>query len=291
MSRMQFRPLRAFEAGTEYRLLPFRFMRWHEGSVLLTNECGEYEFVSADAFTAFTQHRLESTNPSYANLKAKHFLRDSESTLPIELLATKLRTKRSVLEGFTRLHILVTTLRCDHTCPYCQVSRVTEDRVRYDMSLDTASRAVDWVFRSPAKELKIEFQGGEPTLNWSVLAHVVATATARAEAEGREVEYVIATNLSSIDDEMLGFCRAHRIHLSTSLDGPADLHNANRPRTGRDSYERLRRNLARTRAMLGHDQVSALMTTTPASLGRPEEIIVEYVSLGFDSIFLRPISP
>ena len=291
MSRLQFRPPSAFEPCSEYRLLPFRFMRWHDGSVLLTNECGEYEFVSADAFTAFARHRLESVHPSYANLKAKHFLNDSESTVPIELLATKVRTKRSVLEGFTRLHILVVTLRCDHTCPYCQVSRVTEDRVRFDMSLETASRAVDWIFRAPAKELKIEFQGGEPTLNWPVVEHVVTAATRRAEAERRDVEYVIATNLSSIDHEMLHFCRAHRIHLSTSLDGPADLHNANRPRPGRDSYERLRRNLDRARAMLGHDQVSALMTTTPASLGRPREIIDEYVRLGFDSVFLRPISP
>jgi uncharacterized protein len=42
---------------------------------------------------------------------------------------------------------------------------------------------------------------------------------------------------------------------------------------------------------LGHDQVSALMTTTPASLTRSRDIIDEYVGLGFDSIFLRPISP
>lgn len=291
MSRIQFRPLNVFETGGEYRLLPFRFMRWHDGNVLLTNEGGDYEFVSADAFAALTHHRLESTHQSYANLKAKHFLSDPDSTVPMELLATKVRTKRSVLEGFTRLHILVVTLRCDHTCPYCQVSRVTEDRVRFDMSFDTASRAVDWIFRSPAKELKIEFQGGEPTMNWPVLAHVVTTASARAKAQGREVEYVIATNLSSINDEMLHFCRAHRIHLSTSLDGPAQLHNANRPRPGRDSYERLTANLERARALLGQDQVSALMTTTPAALKWPKEIIDEYVGLGFDSVFLRPISP
>jgi His-Xaa-Ser system radical SAM maturase HxsB len=292
MSPSPFRPLSAFETGNaEYRLLPFRFMRWQDNSVLLTNECGEHEFVSAETFAALTDHRLVSTHTSYANLKAKHFLNDTESTLPIELLATKVRTKRSFLDGFTRLHIFVATLRCDHTCPYCQVSRVTEDRVRFDMSLETASRATDWVFRAPAKELKIEFQGGEPTLNWPVIGHVVGAASARAEAEGRTVDFVIATNLSSIDDEMLRFCKEHRIHLSTSLDGPADLHNANRPRPGRDSYERLRMNLHRARAVLGHDQVSALMTTTPASLVRPKEIIDEYVELGFDSVVLRPISP
>lgn len=293
MSPPLFRPLTEFEDSnaTNYRLLPFRFMRWPDDLVLLTNECGEFEFVSPDTFAALANHRLPSGDPSYVNLKSKHFLSDKQSLVPLELLATKVRTKRSFLCGFTRLHIFVTTLRCDHTCSYCQVSRVTEDRTRFDMSLDTATRATEWVFRSPAKEFKIEFQGGEPTLNWPTIVHVVSTATERANTEGRTVEFVIATNLSTIDDEMLRFCKEHRIQLSPSLDGPADLHNANRPRPGRDSYERFRTNLARARAVLGHDQVSALMTTSPASLMHPKDIIDEYVTLGFDSVFLRPISP
>lgn len=292
MSPSPFRQTSAFAPDrSAYQLLPFRFMRWNDESVLVTNEVGEFEFLAADAFASLTAHQLPAADPAYANLKSKHFLRDTESTLPLELLATKVRTKRSFLEGFTRLHIFVTTLRCDHSCPYCQVSRVTEDRTRFDMSLDTARRAVDWVFQSPASELKIEFQGGEPTLNWPVIEYVVETASARAAAESRMVDFVIATNLSVISDEMLAFCRQHRIHLSTSLDGPGDLHNGNRPRPGRDSYERFRASLTRARAALGHDQVSAIMTTTPASLTRVTDIVDEYVALEFDSVFLRPISP
>lgn len=291
MSPSQFRPLTAFSSQTTYRLLPFRFMRWHDGTVLVNNEPGEHEFLTDEAFAAFAEHRLPPTNPFYANLKSKHFLQDTESTLPLELLATKVRTKRSFLDGFTRLHIFVTTLRCDHTCPYCQVSRVTEDRTRFDMSIETAARAVDWTFQSPAKELKIEFQGGEPTMNWPVIEYVARAASARAANEGRVIEFVIATNLSSISDDMLEFCKQYRIHLSTSLDGPPDLHNANRPRPGHDSHERFTRNLQRARGALGHDRVSALMTTTPLSLSRVTEIVDEYVSLGFDSVFLRPISP
>src|SRR4051794_28534592 len=43
--------------------------------------------------------------------------------------------------------------------------------------------------------------------------------------------------------------------------------------------------------LLGRDAVSALMTTTAKSLTIPTEIIDEYLSQGFRSIFLRPISP
>lgn len=293
MNARLFRNRDAFDAGQAdaYQLLPFRFMRWDSGEVLVTNEAGEFEFLSSETFGALVSRRLSPREPAYLDLKAKHFLSDTASTLPIELLATKCRTKRHFLDGFTRLHIMVVTLRCDHTCPYCQVSRVTEDRARYDMSTETAARAIEWIFSSPARELKIEFQGGEPSLNAGVIEFTVHAARERASREGRSVEFVIATNLSTLDDKLLRLCQAHKILISTSCDGPEDLHNSNRPRRGRDSYARFAENLERARAALGQDRVSALMTTTPASLSRVREIIDTYVSLGFDSVFLRPISP
>jgi uncharacterized protein len=51
----------------------------------------------------------------------------------------------------------------------------------------------------------------------------------------KEPAFVIATNLALLDEEILGFCAEEQIHISTSLDGPQDLHNSNRRRPGRDS--------------------------------------------------------
>jgi len=274
-----------------YRLLPFRFLREPRGDVFVTNEVGQFLFLLQTDFDDLVGHKLTPNHARYADLKAQHFIDDSGTTVPLELLATKVRTKRSFLAGFTRLHLFVVTLRCDHSCPYCQVSRVLQDHTRFDMPPHVAARALDWVFKSPARELTIEFQGGEPTLNWPLVEEIVADAERRAADEGRTLTFVVASNLSTIDDRVLAFARDHGMHFSTSLDGPRDLHNANRPRPGRDSHQRLEANLARVRAALGHDRVSALMTTTPASLADPAGIIDEYVRLGFDTVFLRPISP
>ena len=49
--------------------------------------------------------------------------------------------------------------------------------------------------------------------------------------------------------------------------------------------------IKRVQERLGHDRVSALMTTTEASLDRVEEIVNEYLRLDLDGIFLRPLSP
>lgn len=266
-------------------------MRWSDGAVLLTNEVGEYQFLPAETFSALCRHELSPSDPAYLDLKSKHIIADGPPLVPLSLLATKYRTKKQFLDGFTCLHIIVATLRCDHSCPYCQVSRVTANRTRFDMSQETATRAIDWIFESPAPEFKIEFQGGEPTLNPSLLEFVMRQARHRADREGRHVDFVIATNLAQIDDGLLELCKTYGVHLSSSCDGPEDLHNANRPRPGKDSYARFASNLQRAREVLGPDRVSALMTTTPRAFGRVREIIDTYVSLGFDSIFLRPISP
>jgi len=97
--------------------------------------------------------------------------------------------------------------------------------------------------------------------------------------------------LTHLTDEMLEFAARHRVHFSTSLDGPQELHNANRPRPGRNSWELALEGISRIRARLGQGAVAALMTTTARALDQPEAIIDEYVKHGFASIFLRHISP
>jgi uncharacterized protein len=126
-------------------------------------------------------------------------------------------------------------------------------------------------------------------LNFPLIQRIVRTIKDRAKS--RNAAFVIATNLSFLTDEMLDFCAEHQICISTSLDGPSSLHNSNRPRPGKDSYERTISGIQKCRNRLGADQVSALMTCTAESLNQPEAIIDEYVRNGFREIFLRFISP
>jgi His-Xaa-Ser system radical SAM maturase HxsB len=259
--------------------------------VILVNEVGERLFLNNEDFRALTAHQLRQDSESYRDLQGKHFIFDSSVTAPLSLLATKYRTKKAHLAGFTKLHIFVVSLRCEHSCHYCQVSRVSQDRTQFDMSSETAARALDAVFRSPSPQIKIEFQGGEPLLNFDRIRQVVETAESRSMELGKSVEFVVATNLAVVDDTMLDYFREHKILISTSLDGPEFLHNANRPRPGNNSHQITIQNIQRAREALGTDQVSALMTTTRSSLRYPREIVDEYVRRRFRSIFLRAISP
>lgn len=291
MSRPNFHTAEAFRSENGYTILPFRFVRWQKDEVFLTNDVGEFVFMSASDFSRFVTNALSSEAPAFSDLAAKHFLGEPGSSLPIELLATKLRTKKLFLEGFTKLHMFVVTLRCEHSCPYCQVSRVTENRSQFDMTDATAEAATRLMFSSPSPGLKMEFQGGEPLLNFDRIKRMIQFAEERNKEEQRHLEFVIATNLAMLTDEMLAFLADHPVSLSTSLDGPARLHDLNRPRPGNNSHELLERGLERARLALGEASVSALMTTTERSLESGPAIIEEYRRLGFHGIFLRPISP
>ncbi len=277
--------------SSSYRLLPFRFTSLDKDQYVLTNMSGEYLVSTRDKLLDLLQHKLSNEDPTYVELRSRHFLTDNNSSIAPELLAIKLRTRYDRLAEFTGLHIFVVTLRCEHSCSYCQVSRQSEDKLRYDMSSEIAVGAIDLALRSPSKNIKIEFQGGEPLLNFELIKFVVLEAKKRNQRRGKNLAFVIATNLALINEHILTFCGQHSILISTSLDGPKDLHNANRPRPGRDSYEKTIDGIKFVRQILGKDRVSVLMTTTEASLNRVREIIDEYLIQNLNGIFLRPLSP
>ena len=274
-----------------YQLLPFKFNKLNANKYVLTNLSGEFTVIDNHNLEKIIKLELVPEESIYSHLRARHFIYEPADKAAIQLLALKVRTKLSRLANFTNLHIFVVTLRCDHSCPYCQVSRQSEDKAAFDMTRNMADKGLDLVFRSPSPALKIEFQGGEPLLNFELVKYIVIEAKRRNESLKRDLAFVIATTLSLLTDEILEFCKEHNIFLSSSLDGTEELHNINRPRAGKNSHQKFVEGLSKARLALGFDSVSALMTTTEQSLPQVKSIIDEYLRLGFEGIFLRPLSP
>jgi uncharacterized protein len=280
-----------FAPKGSYRLLPARMTRLDGTRYVLTNDVGEHVVLERGDLEAYIGRRLQSESRLYKDLKSRHFLFDDDSRVALDLLALKLRTRLDRLADLTALHMFVVTLRCDHTCAYCQVSRQTEDRTHFDMAPSHAELAVDMVFRSPSPQLKIEFQGGEPLLNFEVIRRVVLRAKLLNQEHGRDLQFVIASNLTHLTDEILSFCAEHHVTFSTSLDGPEALHNQRRMLPRGNSHAAALDGIRRVREALGPDSISAVMTTSPESLTQAKEIVDQYVGLGFHSIFLRSLSP
>jgi len=273
------------------QLLPLRFERLGSGRHLVSNMVGDFIDLSDDELHRLVDLRVEPGDGLYEKAYVAHLITHSDQSAQKQLLALRLRSRMAFLREPTLLHMFVVTLRCEHSCPYCQVSRQSTDKSRYDMSEETAEQALDIALQTPSKRIKIEFQGGEPLLNFPLISKIVTDGKVKADASEKAVDFVIATNLALLDDTILKFCKENDVLLSTSLDGPEDLHNKNRPRSDANSYELAVTGIRRAQQFLGKDKVSALMTTTQASLDRVEEIVDEYVKLDLDGIFLRPLAP
>jgi His-Xaa-Ser system radical SAM maturase HxsB len=237
---------------------------------------------------------LTQQDPHYFDLKAKHFLVDNQSSAHLDVLASKYRTKKSFLDGFTKLHIFVTSLRCNQSCPYCQVSRQGQDADagRFDMTAEILERSVRLMLASPARHVTMEFQGGEPLVNFDLVQEGVRLATELNRAVGKEIDFVLCTNLSLLKDWHLDWCKEHGVLISTSLDGPPELHDQNRPMgRGKPSHAVVTRNIRLAQEALGKHAVSALMTTTRNSLQHPKAIVDEYLRLDLGSLFVRELNP
>lgn len=277
----------------QYYLLPFRFHRINETTEIIVNEVGDYQILPNGTFEKIVKKQIDKHKNAelYADLIANFFISEEPITPLIDILATRYRTKKHFLNYFTGLHIFVITLRCEHTCHYCQVSRVTQNKDLYDMSIKNIDLGIDLMFRSPNPHLTMEFQGGEALLAFESIKYAVEKAEIIAQKTGKGLTKVICTNLALINDEILAYCKKHEILISTSLDGPKYVHDKNRNKPHASSYDLTIKGIELTRKVLGHDRVSALMTTTKLSLDYPIEIVEEYFNLGFPGIFLRNISP
>lgn len=278
----------------DYQLLPFRFEQFHEDEYLLTNEVGEYIFVNKDIFGSLIAGSLDINSDEFCNLSSKQIVTVDPIKDVIYMLATKFRTKKSILNDFTSLHMVVPTLRCNSNCVYCQVARKNINDHSSEMSKRTAKNIVKNIFLSPSDYIKIEFQGGEPLTNFEMVKYIIETAELHNLFKKKNLEFVICTNLTLLNEKMIKYLKKHNCMISTSLDGPKDLHDQNRPLQNEalDHHEIFESKLSLIRKIWGSQNcISALMTSSKYSLGRFREIIDEYIRLGFNSIFLRSLNP
>lgn len=279
-------------SNKELHLLPFQFSRFDSDDYLLVNESGEYIFISNDDFHKLIQGELTPESPYYYDMKSRHFINTEHLPETLEMVSAKYRTRKRFISNFTSLHMMVITLKCTNKCTYCQVNAEEDDAKGFDMSPEVAHRVVDYIFKSPSPSIKIEFQGGEPTLNWETLKETVLYAKKVNKKYLKHLDFVVCTNLVKIDTQKFIFFKEHGIHISTSLDGPRDLHDKNRiMRSGGGTYDNVIKNIHNAFDILTRVEVNALMTTTIDNIDHLQDVIAEYVRLGLNGIFIRPLNP
>ena len=125
-----------------------------------------------------------------------------------------------------RFLVLAATHACNLACEYCFVRNYYPEQGGM-MTIETARRAVDLL--SPKQSIAVGFFGGEPLLNWDLIAGVTAYVKEVAARHGVDRNLHVTTNALLLDDERIRFLNENGFSLIVSLDGPEELHNRMRP--------------------------------------------------------------
>lgn len=270
-------------------LKPF-FSSQIEDSMLLTNSAGEHAFISKNEYDKLIKDPDSCSNETINLLKSRFFLIEDSYEKRFDFIYDiKYRTKHSYLENESLLLMVVPTISCNCSCVYCQVNSRKNDAKENDMSLKTALAFCDFVFALPHKNIKIEFQGGEPSLRFDTIELITRRITHLNQRYHKFIEYVICTNLLNLTSHELKILKKYGIAISTSLDGCREVHNQNRPSVYYEStYDSFLKNVELARKNKIYP--SALVTTTALNLPRMKEIIDTYIENHFECIFLRPLN-
>lgn len=114
---------------------------------------------------------------------------------------------------------LVLTTRCCCRCTYCLVEKSNKT-----MSFQTAQRAIDFLLVSPGVFKELQIYGGEPLMEWDLLARVIIYATCKAQKLQKSVLISLATNALLLTEDQLVFFRRYGVRIYVSYSGNKIMH-------------------------------------------------------------------
>ncbi len=138
---------------------------------------------------------------------------------------------------------ILPTRRCNIACRYCNFG--AERAPEASLAVPTALTVIDWYLdlcHAQQRSLAdIHFFGGEPFTALEVVETVVHYARDRASRLGLRPWFEVSTN-GVFDDRCRRFVGNYFQAVVLSLDGPADIHDALRPRSdGRGTFTQVAR--------------------------------------------------
>lgn len=268
----------------------FRFKKLDAETYIITNDAWKFHFFTEKEFQIFLSWDIEGLD-SYQDLLKKGFVKNEEYE---NRMVWSVALKNSYVGVGPVLHMIVTTLRCNHKCKYCHAAVAPMEATQYDMDEETAKKVVDAIFYTNSQSLTIEFQWGESLVNYPIVQYIVEYAKIKAQHLWKDLRFSLVSNLTLLTEEKLEWLLDRGVDICTSLDGNETVHNHNRAGYDGNSFERVTYWMKRVdeekkkRGMWG---VSALLTVTKETLPYYKEIIDTYRWLWLEGIFLRWLNP
>jgi His-Xaa-Ser system radical SAM maturase HxsB len=281
--------------NTPYTINNYSIHKFDEEHVLITTEHGSWIVLNKQEFDLLRTSKLTEDLNLFTALEDKGVILTEGN---FDRVAQMYKERFPHLFNGITLQIVTPTLRCNLKCVYCGASSVNSKAKGYDMDEKTAKAVVDFMFQSPSKFFTIEFQGGEPLLNFPIIQYVMEYAKRKNESKScegewwkgkKDISFRLVSNFTLMDTDILDYLIENKVSLCTSLDGPKKLHDKNRIYTKAGSYKTVTYWIDYIKKVL-HAECNAIPTASRYSLPFAKEIVDEYLKHGLDSIKMRPLN-
>jgi len=191
--------------------------------------------------------------------------------------------------------VLEAAQACNLRCAYCYAGGGSYGGAARLMSPELARRAARFLVEASGDRERVTLVlfGGEPLLNLPAISAAVLEGESAARAFGKKLVVSLTTNGTRFTPEVLDFLREHAISISVSIDGPPDLHDANRRYPGANGGGTYADIVAGLNLVRGHlpRPPAARVTLTPNQWGRVPEVFDHVRNLGFLEVGIAPASP
>ncbi len=236
----------------------------------------------------------QSVVDGMTGLFESQLIKELISELEDAYAAGALFTRGQPLEvDWSHLHVKALCLNvahaCNMKCHYCFASQGDFGMAPRLMTLDTGKKALDFLIANSGagQNLEVDFFGGEPLLNITVIKEMVHYARQMEAATGKKFNFTLTTNAVLLDEDIEDFIIANDISIILSLDGRPTINDQHRIlKDGSGTYDLI---LPKIRHMVARNPVSCYIrgTFTRFNLDFCDDLR-HLAEQGFDAISLEP---
>lgn len=139
------------------------------------------------------------------------------------------------------------------------------------------------------RHLEVDFFGGEPLMNFSVVKALTAYGRELEKRYNKEIAFTLTTNMVAMDDEMMEFINREIYNVVISLDGRREIHDVLRPTVnGKGSYDLIVNKAKKLIEGRRDGEYYVRGTFTANNLDFTNDVKALH-DLGFDQISMEPV--
>ncbi|SFH46755.1 uncharacterized protein SAMN05192551_10179 [Tindallia magadiensis] len=180
---------------------------------------------------------------------------------------------------------------CNLSCEYCFAAEGTFHGNREMMSFETGKKALVFLAENSGnrKHLEVDFFGGEPLLNFSLIRELVDFGRGLEKKTGKIFRFTLTTNALALTEDKMDYINEHMDNIVLSIDGRKEVNdNLRKTLSGNGSYDLIQPNISKMVQKRGDKAYFVRGTFTAKHLDFSSDV-VHLADLGYDQISVEPV--